>query len=658
MTAIAGAASPTSPNDALTKVPWALLVRVLAALATIGAGVALFAQTAVLPDNALDPFVRENWMTATHREGFSWALLAGVLVALVPALAYLAATRGRGLARLDWLRRALQPLALLAFVPTLLVWELASKTPLTYLCLLAAFTLALERTLRGALEVAAWPWRWPTGATTSLDRLARWAPPLAVVAGALFYAIYFSHYTLLNDRRLGTTAFDLGIHVNWAFNALHGNPWRCPVLFGPDGGHFIGNHAIFAMFMWLPIFALKPGTGVLLIYQASIVGAAAIPLYLFGRTQLPRLSAAAVALLFLLYAPMHGPNFYDYHELLPLMFWTFWLAWAIATRKNWLVCIVVPILYAHREDVAVGIAVLGVFLVVTGVRPRLGAVLAVVSVAWFITIKFIIMPRLWQTWFSDIYKDLQAPGDKGYGSVVQTVIINPSYFFKTLLTEVKAVYFFHIFLPLAFLPLRRAALTLLAIPGFFFTLLTTGYAPTVSIAFHYTMHWVPYVFIASILALRLLGEAPAGVARRRAAIGAFAAAMFFHSYAYGAIFQHHTFVGGFSKVEFQITPEEEARFQALERLAAMIPPDASVAATENEEPHISARLDAYTLRYYHGDAEYLLINAAGSYASEVVNDAFARNRYGLLADEKGIYLFKRDYESAATAAAKAALKIP
>jgi len=392
-------------------------------------------------------------MTATHRQGFSWALLACMLLALVPSLAYLAGTRGRGLVRLDWLRRVLQPLALLAFVPTLLVWELASKTPLTYLCLLAAFTLALERTLRGALEVAAWPWRWPTGAATSLDRLARWAPPLAVVAGSLFYAIYFSHYTMMNDRRLGTTAFDLGIHVNWAFNALHGNPWRCPVLFGPDGGHFIGNHAIFAMFTWLPIFALKPGTSVLLIYQASIVGAAAIPLYLFGRTQLPRWTAAAVALLFLLYAPMHGPNFYDFHELLPLMFWTFWLAWAIATRKNWLVCIVVPILYAHREDVAVGIAVLGVFLVVTGVRPRLGAVLAVVSVAWFITIKFIIMPRLWQTWFSDIYKDLQAPDDKGYASVVQTVIINPSYFFKTLLTEVKAVYFFHIFLPLDSEPL-------------------------------------------------------------------------------------------------------------------------------------------------------------------------------------------------------------
>ena len=257
------------------------------------------------------------------------------------------------------------------------------------------------------MAATVWPWRWPAP-STPLDRLLRYLPAMLVLAGATFYAIYFSHYTLLNNRRLGTTAFDLGIHVNWSFNALHGNPWRCPVLFGPDGGHFLGNHAIFAMFTWLPIYAIKPGPEVLLIFQSTIIAAAAIPLYLFARTQLPRWTAAGVALLYLLYAPAHGPNFYDYHELLPTVFWNFWLAWAIATRRNKLVCVFVPILFAHREDVAVGIAVLGVFLLVTGLRPRLGTALAVVSVAWFILIKFIVMPHLWQTWFADIYKDLQS----------------------------------------------------------------------------------------------------------------------------------------------------------------------------------------------------------------------------------------------------------
>src|SRR5690606_40357444 len=34
-----------------------------------------------------------------------------------------------------------------------------------------------------------------------------------------------------------------------------------------------------------------------------------------------------------------------------------------------------------------------------------------------------------------------------------------------------------------------------------FTLLTTGYKPTVSPLFHYSMHWAPYLFLAAPIAL-------------------------------------------------------------------------------------------------------------------------------------------------------------
>jgi len=263
---------------------------------------------------------------------------------------------------------------------------------------------------------------------------------------------------------------------------------------------------------------------------------------------------------------------------------------------------------------------------------------------------------------------LQTAGHPGYGSVVQTVLINPSYFFKTLLTEVKAIYFLHVFLPLAFLPLRRPALALLAIPVFFFTLLTTGYAPTVSIAFHYTLHGVPYLFGATILMLRLLSEAPrpgaarrraihGGAIRRNAALGAMAAAMFFHSYAYGAIFQHHTFVGGFAKISFEMTPEERQRYAALQRMLKMIPPDASVAASENEVPHIAARLNAFALRFAHGDADYLLVRAGDLYVPALLKDAFNRHPYGLIASDLGIFLFKRGVVTPGTDAARAELGV-
>ena len=636
-------------------------LRVLATLAIIGASVGLFVQTATMTTPMLEAFLRLNLLADDQRLLVFAALAGGAVLALMLAGGYLVFAGGPGRSRLDGLDGlerlgiGLRPLIPLAVVPTLLAYEFASRETLVYLTLLAVFGLTVEWSLRGCFQVMAWPYRLRRLAWPSAWR--RHLPLILVSCGAAFYAVYFSKYTLLHHRRLGTSGFDLGIHVNWAFNALHGQPWRCPVFFGADGGHFIGNHAIFAMFFaWLPLFALKPGPEFFLVYQAIIVGAAAIPIYLFGRTQIPRGAAALFALLYLLYAPVHGPNFYDFHELMPLPFWCFCLFWAIATRRNGLVALFVFVLYAHREDVAVGIAVLGLFLIITGARPRLGLVLAVVSTVWFIIIKFIIMPLLFKGWFQEIYKELQAPGHPGYGSVVQTVLINPSFFLKTLLTEVKANYFLHILVPLVFLPLRRPALALLGIPGFFFTLLTTGYAPTVSIAFHYTLHGAPYLLAGSILMLRLLSQSPRdGAVRRNAALGAMAVTMFFHSYAFGAIFQHNTFIGGFGKVEFKMTPDEEKRYAALRKLVAMIPKDASVAADESDMPHVSARVNAYDLRFAHGDADYLLVRVGTLYTPGTLKNAFDRHRYGLIASELGIYLFRRDADGAGTDAARTLL---
>ena len=90
----------------------------------------------------------------------------------------------------------------------------------------------------------------------------------------------------------------------------------------------------------------------------------------------------------------------------------------------------------------------------------------------------------------------------------------------------------------------------------------------------------------------------------------------------------------------------------------MIPRDASVAASENLNPHIAARLDAYTLRFAHGDADYLLLRRGDLYTPGTVKQAFDRHPYGLIASEAGIYLFKRDITTPGTDAARRELGVP
>ncbi len=98
----------------------------------------------------------------------------------------------------------------------------------------------------------------------------------------------------------------------------------------------------------------------------------------------------------------------------------------------------------------------------------------------------------------------------------------------------------------------------------------------------------------------------------------------------------------------------------------MIPPDASVAATENETPHISTRKNAYPLRVVPVPVDYILVGRShiGDLSRSFLNAALAnKEEYGLLAERDGeLYLFKRGYYSPATAAAtmaaRRALSVP
>ena len=642
--------------------PLGLALQAVAIFAGVGASIGLFVALLGVQQAVLSDFLDSNLLGLAARTSLSIGFVAGAGSGGLLSLVYLLVRRRSGVAGLRRAADLAFPLAIAFLLPSLFTARPWNSRPMVFLVLLAASALGFEWTVRQA--IAAWPanitaWFasvWPRSA-----RAQRWMPLCVVLAASSAYAIYFSHYTILNHQRMGTAGFDLGININWCYNALHGHLWRSTVLFGESGGNFISGHAIFAMLWYLPLFALKQDGEFFLIFQAVMVGFAGTTLYLFASTQIPRWSAVIVAFTFLLFAPLHGPNFYDYHELLPPLFFHFLLYWAIATRRNWLVWLVVPIIWSFREDIPVGTCLLGVFLLLTGIRQRLGLVLAITSLVWFVVLKFGIMPWAGTWWFAGIYKDLQPLGTSGYGPVVQTMLINPPYLLKTLLTEEKLVYFLHMMAPVALLPMRRAALLILSIPGFACSLLTTGYAPTISIAFQYTCHSVPYIFAATVLALRVLGRGELGHVQRRAAVGAVALAVLSHSYVYGAVLQHETFVGGFSKIEFEITPAEQKRYQTLKRMAASIPREASVAASENVVPHIASRANAFTLKDgAPADADYVLLYGpavSGDNSRAALNIMFARDEYGLIAQGDDLYLFKRGVSTPETKAALATLHL-
>jgi len=239
-----------------------------------------------------------------------------------------------------------------------------------------------------------------------------------------------------------------------------------------------------------------------------------------------------------------------------------------------------------------------------------GLAVAAAGAAQFALLKLVFMPMASGIEsFIVFYKDLFPAGQDNFSGVLKTVFGNPFYTLGTLLERDKLFFILQFLVPIAFIPFGRPIVLLLAVPGFFFTALSTGYAPLIQASFQYTFLWTVFLFIGMVatLARPKPGALPADQKRRvRTALFAMVCAMVPTSYQFGAIFQRHTAKGGFGLYNFETTAKDLADRAKFVQIAKQIPPRAKVTACDNLVPHISNRPVAYTLRFAVFDADYIL----------------------------------------------------
>ena len=353
-----------------------------------------------------------------------------------------------------------------------------------------------------------------------------------------------------------------------------------------------------------------------------------------------------MALAYLLYPPLHGGNFYDFH------FQPIAAVFVLATidfldeRRDWAAAIALVAALGCREDVSVGLAFMGAFLALSGRRVRAGLIVAIVSTTYFVLLRFIIMPRLGPWWFGDLFRDLIPEGSDGFGGVLATLLTNPVFVLHTLVTPDKLKYALQLLVPLAFLPIRRPYLVLSVIPGSIFTILTTAYAPTTDIGFQYSGHFTAYIFPAAALALAAYGSSRGGIIKRGAALRAGLLATTLATIHWGAIPPRASVHGGFGQVAMTPpSPADRQRDKDLRELHAMVPPDASVAISEMEMSHVSS-LHMRGLSDGVFDSDYILYGlGSGAYGSNNAEAALARGDYEKIAERPGLALLKKIQKS-------------
>ena len=655
--------------DADTTRPLSRIARAYGMLFLEGLSVGLALWSLRVRDK-LPPYVSTNEL-GTRGRTFLLGNMGGaaVLACLIATVILLVSwRRKRGAAGVDFVHRAAwrgAPLILAGLIPPLFYWRLWIDRDLTFLAMATIVVLGLQGFVRVALSTPP-VWnptlgerfhrlRFVERLQPAWARIRRRLPWTIVIVAMVAYAIFFAYNTVKAHRALYTTSFDLALEENVIWNALHfARPlFKSSPFGGPTSSH-VGNHFTPLAFVLAIPYAIYQHAETLLVLQAIIMSLGALPLFLFARRHVGNGPATLLAVAYLCYPPLHGSGLYDFHypPLGPFFLWT--TLYALDARRNVLAAVALVLTLIVREDVSSGIAIIGAFLIISGLRPRAGLVVGLIGMAYFVTVKFIVMPKLSKGGESFLYayQGLMPSGESGFGGVIKTALGNPAFTLTTLLERDKLVYLLHIMTPLAFFPLRRPIGLLFCVPGFFFTVLSTSYPPFIQTSFQYTAHWTSYLFIACVANLVWVSRTPApGMPttrpRRIAWLVAIAMGIMVTTSQYGAFIQQEYVRGGFGYYHFKITPSDVKRSKDVYELIKMVPPRAKIVASEQLVPHVSNRPDAYTLRNGIADADWLLFEAPKSgEEGAAIRSALANGTFGIVSYKEPFVLAKRGYSTA------------
>lgn len=633
--------SPEEVTDAVRAETWSAVARGVAVWGLVGFALVVWGRLA-FGAALVVPLLSKNQLEMRERVLLIVEMLAGGAAAIGGVAVYLRMRRAelleaaRRMERLGWF---VSPLILLPAIPVFMahkVWfgEHQTLLPIALFgALLAEFFFSRAAASGVTLAELGLSFSLPERGT--VVRLVRTRGFLAVVvACALAYGAFMSFYTVRWHHRLGTAIFDLGINNNLIHGALDGRINYSTVIFPDEPIKYWANHVKLGLFLFLPIYAVFQHAETLLIIQSISLGLGAIPLFLFARRRLPEWGAFVIALAYLAYYPMHSANFYEMKEPPTAAAFVLTMVWALDTKRwktTWAFFFMSLIM---REDMPIPLVMIGVVLLCSGYRPRVGAVMAGISAVWFVILRFKIMNDAGAWWFPNMYETLWAQPEKGFRSVIKTLLSNPTFVLRHIFTEKKFWYLMHMMVPVVFLPARRWYLWAAFVPGAILTLLVTDYNPPIMYTFQYVMHWGPYLFLASVLALDAIRkESPDGPSRQFGGIVALGLVSLALTYNYGAFSaRDRALASGYKKIVFSWSEKDEELYQDLQALVRAVPKTASVAATEHIGAHFAARKEFYTLRRGLRPADYLVFRKSELKLDKTrqgVKDALTSKKYGV-----------------------------
>jgi uncharacterized membrane protein len=306
--------------------------------------------------------------------------------------------------------------------------------------------------------------------------------------GAAAYAVVL--FALgMNRYQTYHSGADLGLFTQSIASVFHGFSNTI------EGGSHFRVHFSPILYLCAPLL-LATRSPLALIAIAAIAGAlVGPPLFLFARRHVPEGLALGVAAVGLLYPPLTGVIFADFHENVFAPALTLWLIWAVDARRFRLAALFLVLTLCIKEDQAPILACAALFAFVYFWRARETAGMRfagaafVLSVATFVAFFAIVRPLAgategWSPLHFYAWSNTAETGSTPWYSIGR-----PAYFLEALV-------------PLAFVCLL-SPLFLLALPGFAECLFSHD-SVTYTMGQHYAAPWIGYVLAAFALGVARL----------------------------------------------------------------------------------------------------------------------------------------------------------
>jgi uncharacterized membrane protein len=266
----------------------------------------------------------------------------------------------------------------------------------------------------------------------------------------------------------------------------------------PEGGSHFLHHFSPLLYLCSPVLLLFRSPVALIALQALAGALVAPPVYLLVRKRAGDRLARSVAFVALLYPPLVGVTFTDFHENGFAPATIAWLAWALDARRWPLAALFVAIGLAIKEDEALMFVVLGAGIALWSRRrgdvalARFAAGAAVAGVLTLVAYFLIVRPLAGahDAWFALGY--ITDPEAQQHG--IAAVLGRLSYLLEALV-------------PLCFVPLAGWPVVLLAVPGLI-EVLSSRWPITYTMGQHYAGVWIGEMLVVYALTL-------AGLAARR-----------------------------------------------------------------------------------------------------------------------------------------------